>query len=104
MISALERYCLSNYWGDLADAMHCFVEVKLHDTHTDFACYIYALNPDTCNDIKCIVYDRGEVNLLDWTLEELALMHNEHGEPLIRDEEFRRMHAGVLYKTLKEGL
>ena len=98
MIDKYKPLLLSN-WGEKANALDCYCEVKFIDEYSDWACYIYALNPFDEDTIACII--KGPwVELAEWSLKELYFTYNTQGDHPVIDQEFRRIHASVLYHKL----
>ena len=105
MINQHVKTILMKNWGDEADSLNCYAEVKFIDPLSDWQCYIYALNPDDEDRIECLLYTRTMgVQLANWSLKELCLLHNEEGESPIIDAEYRRTRASELFKKLNEAV
>lgn len=102
MISSQKEALMEN-WGDKANAMECFAEVKYIDPNSCWSCYIYAMNPNDDNEIMCII-DGHKFELCNWSLNDLKHTYNQEGEYLIIDPEYRKIRADVLYKKLKRNI
>ena len=98
MIDSYKPQLMRN-WGEKADCLDCYCEVKFIDEYSDWACYIYAINPEDEDTIECIILD-SDVGLYTWSLKELYLSYNTQGDHPIIDQEFRKIHACVLYNKL----
>jgi len=102
MINGEIKRLLEDNWGEKAESMNCYTEVKFIDTESAWACYIYALNPADENTIACII-DGICLEVCEWTLKELYFTYNNQGEHPVLDQEFRRMRTSELFKKLSEG-
>ena len=94
---------LYDNWGDKANAMECFAEVKFIDTISPWCCYIYALNPDD-NDTICCISPYGHEQVHEWSLKELVNSHDIHGEQVFMDTEYRRIKASTLCRKIQGRL
>jgi len=93
---------LKGNWGEKADALNCYAEIKFIDPLSDWACYIFALNPNDENEIDCLI--KGQtIELCKWSLIDLGNCFNSEGERPKIDTEFRRTRASQLFKKLSEG-
>lgn len=99
MLKQATKNKLIKNWGEQADAMNCFTEVKFIDPLSNWACYIYALNPDNQDDIACLIHT-DEVDICDWSLKELYSSYNSEGEHPEIDTEFRPVLTSYLFKKL----
>lgn len=99
MLSESVKQTLLSNWGSNAEAMNCYAEVKFIDTETDWACYVFGLNPDDMDEIACLI-DGYSVEACNWSLKELYQRYNTSGEYPILDPEFRRIRAAELFKRL----
>ncbi len=99
MITEKIKEALRKNWGDKANALSCYAELKFIDPISSWSCYIYAMNPETEYEIKCLVYDRG-IEIVDWNWIDLFNAYNREGEYPVIDREFRRIRVDVLYKKL----
>jgi len=100
VLSERVKHSLRLNWGDKAEAMDCFAEVKFIDESSDWQCYIYALDEDE-DAIKClIVHYPCSCLIVTWSLQELYSFYNTQGELPIVDSEYRRMKVSELYKRL----
>ena len=100
MLNPQVKEILLKNWGEKADSMNCYCEVKFIDPLSSWACYIYAMNPKDEDEIACMVYDHGEVEVCDWSMKELMLTYNREGEYPEIDHEYRRKRASELFKKL----
>lgn len=98
----IEKYKpqLLNNWGDKADALECYCEVKFIDEYSSWSCYIYAMDPSDEDTIACII-EGPWVELATWSLRELYWTYNSIGDHPVIDTEFRRIKAANLYEHLK---
>ncbi len=88
---------LKDNWGEKADAMECYAEVKFIDTMSPWCCYIYALNPDDDDTICCLTAG----HIYTWSLRDLYNSYDTHGEQVFIDTEYRRRKASDLYRKLQ---
>lgn len=104
MIPEKVREALKLNWGEKADSLNCYAEVKFIDTLTPWACYIFALNPQDEDEIACIVHGGyRHSDIYNWSMKDLILTYNRNGEYPVIDTEYRRMKASELFKKLNEG-
>ena len=93
---------LKENWGDKADSLECYAEVRVFDPLSPWECFIYAMNPENEDEISCIV--RGfEVEVMQWSLSELASRFNSNGDCVQLDYEYRPRKASHIYKMLNRG-
>lgn len=102
MIDAQTKSRLLENWGDKAEAMACYAEVKYIDPSSDWACYVYAIDPNDGDTIKCIMHN-NDARLLDWSLKELCNCFNSHGEYVIIDKKYVPVRTSELFKKLCGG-
>lgn len=103
MLSESMKKLLQLNWGDKAESLACYAEVKFIDPLSDWQCYVYALDEDE-DRIECLLYTRMlGVQITNWSLKELYLPYNEHGEAPFIDKDYRRTRASELFKRLSEG-
>lgn len=100
MISEKVKQELKKNWGDRADALQCYCEVKYQDPISSWSCFIYAMNPDNEDEICCLIMDKQDIEVIKWNVMSLMSTYNRYGEYPVIDKEFRRIHAAVLYKKL----
>jgi hypothetical protein len=91
---------LRDNWGDKANAMECYAEVKLIDPVTSWTCYVYALDPGDEDTILCL-FPNGMSMIGEWSLDQLNTSYNLDGEYLVIDTEYRPMIASTLYRKLQ---
>lgn len=101
MLTEHIKNALISNWGDRAEAMDCYCEVKYIDSMGFWKVYIYALDPNDEDSIKCICDTLFGAKLIDWSLTDLLNCFNENGEHVYVDPEFRRIKADILYKKLR---
>lgn len=104
VLSAQIKESLLKNWGEKADALNCYCEVKFIDPLSSWACYVYAMNPDNEDEIACMVYEHEHVEICDWSMNELMHTYNREGEYPEIDDEYRRKKASDLFKKLSEGI
>lgn len=101
MLSLKDKELLKNNWGDRANALECYAEVKLIDPLSSWACYIFALDQNE-ELMHCLLYsDAIGPEIYTHNIVDVYGMYNEHGENPIIDEEFRRIKVKELLKRLK---
>ena len=93
---------LHDAWGEDADCMNCWAEVRYAYSSGEWACYIYALNPRDNDEIACIIDDGSGLDVCDWSMRELLGGHNREGEFPVVDADYRRTYVPDLIKKLKE--
>ena len=87
-------------WGEKANAMNCYTEVKFVDESGKWYCYVYALDPNDEDTIACIL---PNPRAIEWSLKELYATYDLNGEYVQEDQEFRRIRTAELFKKLSEG-
>jgi hypothetical protein len=98
-ISSTQRKRLLNNWGDRAECMDCHAIVRVYDSESSWECYIYAMNPEYPDEIKCLI--RGfDVEASDWLLSELSTLYNRSGSSVEIDTEYRPQHLTQLRERL----
>lgn len=98
MIPEPIKQSLMKNWGDKAEAMDCFAEIKFTDDDHKWNYYIYALNPDDETEAMMIVdtvYNPFEPFTVITSIRNT--LWNSDGI----DTEFRRIRADKLFKKLK---
>lgn len=99
MLSEQIKESLKKNWGEKANALDCYAEVKFFDPLSDWKCYIFGLNPNDEDEIACIVISE-QIEVGKWSLKELYLTYNREGEHPIIDQEYRRTRASELLNKL----
>ena len=90
---------LRENWGEKADAMQCYAELRLFDPLSSWCCYIYAMAGD---QIKAVTYSNTfGVDIIACDLYDVLSMYNEEGEHPSIDPEFRRVRLDYLLKRLE---
>lgn len=91
---------LKNNWGDRADVLECNAEVRLYDLKwRQWECYLYALNPEDQDEVKCIINHKW-ADLTTWSMQEIENTRNAWGDQFINDLEFRPIPITKLLSTL----
>lgn len=95
---------LTANWGEKADSMACFAEVRVYDPLSFWECYIFALNPEDNDEIDCIVkVGKDQAPTVErWFLTNIKGLFNYHGEGVQLDNEYRPRRAAELFKKLSE--
>lgn len=101
MLSYAIKEKLKQNWGEKAETLNCYAEVKLIDPLSSWACYIFAMHKDE-EIIHCLLYsDAIGVEIYTQCMQNIQSMYNEEGEHPIVDEEFRRTRVVDLLKRLR---
>lgn len=88
-------------WGEKADALDCYVEVKLIDPISSWCCYVFAMDENE-EMINCILYsDAIGPEIYTQCISDIYSMYNEHGGHPVIDQEFRRMRVVNVLRRLK---
>lgn len=105
MINNMQKKKLMDAWGDKAESLACNAEVRLYDPLSSWQCFIYALNPEDEDEVKCIlqIHKNAEAILESWFLKDIKSLFNENGESVIVDDEYRQQRAAELFKRLNQG-
>lgn len=99
MFTDKQKEKLKVSWGDKADSLACYAEVRIFDPLSRWQCYIYAMNPADENDIACIIAGES-LEICDWQVSEIQKAYNAEGESPVIDTEYRPMRAAELFKKL----
>src|SRR5574338_1559331 len=84
---------LKKNWGEKAETLNCYAEVKLIDPLSSWACYIFAMDKDG-DMVNCLLYsDAMGVEIYTQCICDIYSMYNEEGENPMVDTEFRRMRV-----------
>ncbi len=88
-------------WGESADSLQCKAEIRLYDAESGWECFIYAINTDDLNEIKCIIHAES-LEICDWTIEELKNCYNYCGDAPTIDYDFVPRECNEIIRSLKE--
>ncbi len=101
MLNEALKDLLKSNWGEKADTLNCYAEVKLIDPLSSWACYIFAID-DTEQVAHCLIYsDCFGVEIYTQPLHDICTMYNEEGNNPIIDREYRRTRVTELLKRLR---
>jgi hypothetical protein len=104
VLSLKVKEALKKNWGEKAKTLNCFVEVKLIDPLSSWACYIFAMD-ESEEVIDCVIYtDAFGAEIYTLCIIDVQQMYNEHGEHPVVDDEFRRTRVTELLKRLRHDL
>lgn len=101
MIPTHIKEALKRNWGEKADSLSCYAEVKLIDPLSSWQCYIYAMDYDE-ELIQAVLYTKmhgAQTVLMPYA--DILIMFNSNGENPSIDEEYRRMTLSELLRRLK---
>lgn len=102
MLSLKTKEALKKNWGEKANTLNCFAEVKLIDPLSSWACYIFAMDENE-ELVQCLIYsDLIGVEIYTQCIYDIYSMYNEHGEHPSIDPEFRRIRVTELLRRLKK--
>jgi hypothetical protein len=92
---------LKDNWGDKANSLDCYAEVKLIDPHSSWCCYIFAMDQNE-ELVQCLIYSNMlGIEICTEYLHCIYIMHNSHGENPVIDKEYRKMRVNQLIKRLR---
>jgi hypothetical protein len=102
MLSQILKEKLKSNWGDKANALDCYAEVKLIDPlSSSWACYIFAMNEDE-ELIHCLLYSNAiGPEIYKQSISDIYAMYNEEGENPVIDTEYRRTRVTELIRRLR---
>lgn len=104
MLSSRIKEALKKNWGEKADTLNCYAEVKLIDPLSSWCCYIFAMD-DSDETVKCLLYsDAIGVEIYTEYMYNIQSMYNEYGDHPQIDTEFRRTRVTELLKRLRHDL
>lgn len=103
MIQNQVKQKLMRNWGEQANSLNCFAEVRVYDPLSSWECYIYAMNPDNENEIQCLISGGRNIEPIttEWTMYEISMLYNSHGEGVEIDEEYRPRVVSEILKKLE---
>ncbi len=106
MLSNKQKEKLIANWGEKADSLHCFAEVRVYDPLSSWECYIFALNPEDNDEVQCIVKvsKAQEATVEKWYLTNIKCLFNEYGEGVDIDDEYRPRRADYLLNKLNNWI
>lgn len=89
-------------WGEKADALDCFAEVRFFDPLSSWCCYVYAMDQE--EETICALLYTNAIGLENCSilLSDISSMHNEEGQSPMVDREFRRTRVSELIKRLRD--
>ena len=100
MLSHTIKQALKKNWGEKANTLNCFAEVKLIDPLSSWCCYIFAMD-ESEEVVHCLMYsDMIGVEIYTQCMYDIQAMYNEEGEHPIVDKEYRRTRVTELLKRL----
>jgi hypothetical protein len=101
MIDEKIKKSLKANWGDKADSLDCYAEIRFFDPLSSWCCYIFAMNEDE-DLIHCLIYS-GAMGGQIYTLHPdfIFQAYNRNGEFPEIDKEFRRTKITKLLERLK---
>lgn len=101
MITRSIKEDLKKNWGEKAETLNCYAEVKLIDPLSSWACYLFAMDNNE-EMIECLLYsDSMGVEIHTESLEEIFHRYNEQGENPVIDTEYRRTRVVELLRRLR---
>lgn len=101
MLNFMIKEALKKNWGEKANTLNCFAEVKLIDPLSSWCCYIFAMDESEENIASILYSDAIGVEIYNGCIYDIQSMYNEEGEHPIVDEEFRRTRVTALLKRLR---
>lgn len=102
MLSQRVKEALKKNWGEKADALDCYAEVKLIDPLSSWACYIFAMDENE-EMVQCLFYSNALG--LEISKECISYIHstyNEEGQNPVIDHEYRRMRVTEILRRWKK--
>lgn len=101
MLDQQIKEVLKKNWGEKANTLNCFAEVKLIDRLSSWCCYIFAMDNDE-ELIHCLLYSHGiGVEIYTQCIQDIYSMYNEHGESPVVDKEYRRTRVTEILRRLR---
>ena len=105
LLSDKQKERLKANWGEKADSLACYAEVRVYDPLSPWECYLYAMNPEDEDEVETIVKASKMMpaSLERWYMTNILGLFNQDGEGVEVDEEYRPIRASELFKKLNEG-
>jgi hypothetical protein len=101
MINRSVKEKLKKNWGEPADTLNCFAEVKFIDPLSSWACYVFAMD-DSEELIQCLIYSNAlGVEIYTQGMQDIYSMYNENGECPVIDIEYRPTKVINLLRRLQ---
>lgn len=101
MFPPLIKKRLQENWGEKAETLNCYAEIKLYDPLSSWCCYIFAMDPSE-ELIHCLLYsDAMGIEIYTQCMQYIHSMYNEEGEHPKIDYEFRRTKVEELLRRGK---
>jgi len=102
MLNSAQIDKLKANWGQKADSLACYAEVRVYDPLSFWECYIFAMNPEDDDEIECIVKVGKDqpASVEKWFMTNIKGLFNSHGEGVQVDDEYRPRRAAELFKQL----
>jgi hypothetical protein len=100
VLSLKVRESLKKNWGEKADALDCYAEVKFTDPLSSWCCYVFAMDQNE-ELLRCLLYsDPMGVEIYTLCMLDIQSMYNEEGEHPVIDQEYRRTRVAELIRRL----
>ncbi len=101
MLTERTKDALKRNWGDKANTLNCYAEIKLIDPLSSWACYLFAMDKNE-DVVHCLLYsDSMGIEVHAESLQEIFQRYNEDGENPVVDTEYRRTRVIELLRRLK---
>lgn len=101
MLTEKTKDALKKNWGERADSLNCYAEVKLIDPLSSWCCYIFAMDKDE-EYVQSLLYSHAiGIEIYMQSIYDIYRMYNQDGEHPIIDHEFRRTRVSELIKRLR---
>lgn len=91
---------LQENWGERANSLNCYAEVRFYDPFSSWSCYLFAMDPMEQDDIQCLVSEGEFFCIIHWKLHQLYSAYNCEGNSPFLDDEYRPIHMSTLVKRM----
>lgn len=101
MLSQKLKDRLKANWGDKANALAVYAEVKLIDPLSSWSCYLFSMDENE-EFVQGLFYSEAighEVEIMPWN--DIQNMFNEHGNHPVIDTEYRPMRVTEILRRLR---
>jgi hypothetical protein len=96
MISEQNKDKLKENWGEKADGLDCLAYVKVVGAERDWACFIFAMNPENEDEVMTITRDFHDYEIMEWSVKDLFALYNKEGEYVYVDKEYKPKNVKTL--------
>ena len=100
MLSEQIKDKLKANWGDRAGALDCLAYVKVigMEDGLNWACFIYAMDPQDPDQIETITRDYQDREIMSWNINDLFALYNKQGSYVYVDKDYKPKNVKDILK------